>query len=120
SAGQELASRIVNIDFDKQRARRNVNGVGVANESAMKGLAREFIEGQSGWGTRARGAGVHLGDGDVKAERANGGHVKEFPRLCAGPRIDERPDVRMAGGDDAVEGRIDFLKRLQLLQSSHI
>ena len=45
SAGQQLAGRIIDIDFDKQRTRSDVNGVGVAYESAMEGLAREFIEG---------------------------------------------------------------------------
>src|SRR5260370_42288246 len=52
SPRKELAGRIVNIDFNKQRTRSNVNGVGVANQSAMKSLTREFIEGQSGGGRR--------------------------------------------------------------------
>src|SRR5260370_10763102 len=120
SARQKLAGRIVNIDFDKQCTRRDVNGVGVANESAMEGLAWEFIEGQGGWRSGAGGTGIHLGNGDVKAQLTNCGDVKELPRLCAGPGVDECPDVRIAGGDNAVEGGIDLLKRLQLLQSSHI
>src|SRR5216683_4802647 len=111
STWQELAGRIVNIDFDKQRTRSDVNGVGVANESAMEGLAREFIEGQAGWRTGARGTGVHLGDRDVEAQRANGGDVKELSRLCAGACVDECSDVRIAGGDDAVKGGIDLFER---------
>src|SRR4029077_1117200 len=120
SARQELTGWIVDIDFDKQRTRSDVNGVGVANKSAMKSLAREFVEGQGGWRTGPCGTGVHLGNRDVQAELANRGHVKEFPRLCAGACIDERSDVRTAGGDDPVKGRIDLFKRLQLFKAPHV
>ncbi len=86
----------------------------------MKSLAREFIEGQGGWRTGAGGAGVHLGNRDVQPELLNGRDVKEFPRLRAGPSVDECSNVRIARGDDAVEGGIDILKRLQLHQASNI
>src|SRR5712672_2672354 len=120
SARQELAGRIFNIDFNEQRTRGNIDGVGVANESAMKSLSREFIEGQGGWRTGPRGAGVHLGNRDIQAQLMNGGDVKEFLRLCAGACVNERSDVRTAGGDDPVKGRINLFKRLQLLQASYI
>src|ERR1700730_17832629 len=93
STRQKLASGIVNIDFNKQRTRSDVNGVGVANESAMKSLAREFIEGQSGGSTGARGTGVHLRNRHVYAKCADGGDVEQFLRLRAGPGVDERPDI---------------------------
>src|SRR5713226_3825466 len=86
----------------------------------MEGLAREFIEGQAGWRTGARGTGVHLGDRDVEAQRANGGDVKELSRLCAGACVDECSDVRIAGGDDPVKGGIDLFERLQLLKAPHV
>src|ERR1700733_973325 len=120
SAWQKLAGRIFNIDFNEQRTGGNIDGVGVANESAMKSLAREFIEGQGGWRTGAGGAGVHLGYRDVQPELLYGRDVKEFPRLRAGPSVDECSNVRIARRDDAVEGGIDLLKRLQLLQASYI
>src|SRR5216683_2351356 len=50
----------------------------LAKESAMKGLAREFIEGQSGGRTGTRGTGVHLRNRDVYANGANRGDVKQF------------------------------------------
>src|SRR5882672_1421606 len=120
STWQELAGRIVNIDFNKQRTRSDINGVGVANESAMKGLAREFIEGQSGGRTGTRGTGVHLRNRHVYSKCANSGDVKQFLRLRAGPCVDECPDIRIACGDDAVKGRIDLLERLQLLETPHV
>src|SRR5207244_3451240 len=108
SARQELAGRIVNIDFDKQRTRIDVNRVGVANESAMEGLARKFVERQGGWSPGACRTGVHLRNRDVQAQRANGGDVKELSRLSVGPGIDECSDVRIAGSDDPVKGGIDL------------
>src|SRR5258708_9591020 len=119
-ARKEVTGGIVDIDFYKQRTRCHVNGVGIANEGAMKGLAWEFIEGQRGWRTRTRGAGVHLGNRDVQAQLTNGGDVKEFPRLCAGPCIDECSDIRTAGGDDAVEGGVDLFERLQLFKTPDV
>src|SRR5216683_3209277 len=120
STWQELAGRIVNIDFNKQRTRSDVNGVGVANERAAKSLAREFIEGQSGGRTGTRGTGVHLRNRHVYAKGANRGDVKQFSRLCACPCVDERPDIRIARGDDAVKGRMDLFERLQLLETPHV
>src|ERR1700688_2705322 len=120
SAGQEWAGGIVNIDFDKQRTRSDVNGVGVPNESAMENLAREFIESQGGGRAGVRSTGVHFGNRNVYAKCANGGDVKKFPWLRADPCIDECPDVGIAGSDDAVKGGIDLLERLQLFKTPHV
>ena len=38
----------------------------------------------------------------------------------AGAGIDQVPDIGIARGDHAVEGRVDFLERLQLLEAFHI
>src|SRR5258708_29102809 len=119
-ARQELASRIVDVDFDKQRTRSEINGVGVANESAAEGLAREFIEGQGSGRIGPRSTGVHLRNRDVQAERANGGDVKELSRLWIVPGIDECSDVRIAGRDYAGERSIDLFERLQLFQAPHV
>src|SRR5258708_9088118 len=85
-ARQELARRIVDVDFDKQRTRSEINGVGVADESAAEGLAREFIEGQGSGRIGPRSTGVYLRNPDVQAERANGADVKHLPTLCIRPR----------------------------------
>src|SRR5258708_21295336 len=119
-ARQELASRIVDVDFDKQRTRSDINGVGVANESAAEGLAREFIEGQGSGRIGPRSTGVHLRNRDVQAQRANGGDVKELSRLSVGPGIDECSDVRIAGSDDPVKGGIDLFERLQLFKPPYV
>jgi len=81
----------------QQRTRSDINGVGVANQSAMKSLTRKFIEGQGGWRTGARGTG------DTREPRhtagaLNGGDVKSSLGWCAGPCIDESSDVRTTGG----------------------
>jgi len=64
-ARQESVGWVIDIDFDEQRTRCNVDRVGIANETAMEGLARKFIEGLGRWRAGTSSTGVHLGDRDV-------------------------------------------------------
>src|ERR1700678_4394277 len=65
--------------------------------------------------------GEDAGQVGVDAQSVDGLHVEELGGgvlACAG--VDELADVYAAGGDDAVEGRVDLFKGGELLEALHV
>ena len=120
SAGEELAFGIGDIDLDVQGAGAGVDGVGVAGDGAFEDLTGILVEGKGRLAAVVYGGGVGLGDGDVDADAADGRKVEELLRGGVFPGGDERADIDAAGGDDAVEGGVDVLKGLKLLEAADV
>jgi hypothetical protein len=60
-----------------------------------------------------------LDGGDVEDFLAAGDGARAG-RGCAAGRGNQLTDVQVARGDDAVEGRLDALEGLQLLETMHV
>ena len=107
------------VDFDVEGAGGLVDGVGVAGDGAFEDAAGVLVEGEGGFAADADGGRVGLGDGDEDADLVDGGEVEELRAsgaVFAG--VDEGADVGVAGGDDAVEGGVDFFEGLELLEAA--
>src|SRR5580658_4663156 len=63
---------------------------------------------------------ILLRHGNIDAQSAYRSHVKQLRLRSAGARIDEMSDVGVASRDDSVEGRVDFLERLQFLETPYV
>ena len=72
---------------------------------------------------------IHLRNIDEDAQRTDGGDVEDLLAASDGARAgrggaagggDQLADVQIARGDDAVEGRLDALERLQLFEPMHV
>ena len=66
---------------------------------------------------RQRIARVNLRHVDVDTQHVRRGHVEE---LFGCALVDELTDIDAARGDDAIEGRIDLLERLNCFQPLHV
>ena len=82
-----------------------IDGVIVAHDGALKGLAGEFVECQGGLCAVLRERRVDFRHGNVDAEPVDGRDVEQLLRRAAGAGIDERADIGVAGGDHAIEWR---------------
>ena len=110
-AGQQLAGAVVHVDLDQQGAAGRIDGVGGADQRALVDLAGVLGEGEADFGAAPYVRRVELGQVGVDAQGLNGLHVKEF---LARAGVDQLAGIDVAGGDDAVEGRIDLFEGLQV------
>src|SRR5580692_3352040 len=119
-AGKQFARSVINIHFDEQRARSEIDGVGGAHQFTLEfppGKLRQREVGGEAWLSRN---GILLRNVDEDAQRASGGDVKEFLRRTGGAGVNQLPNVGVAGGDDAIEGRVDFREGLQIFETLYV
>ncbi len=119
-AGEQLAIGVGDVDLDVEGAGGGVDGAGVARDDTGKGLAWELVEGEGSGAAIADQAGVGFGHGDEDAELVDRREVEKLVGAGAGVGAagDERADICVASGDDAIKRGVDLLKTLQLLEAA--
>src|SRR6185437_15909646 len=109
----ELARVVVDVDLHQQGAEGGVDGVRGADDLAGEASARELGDREGRGHARDGGPRVDLRHVHVDAQHLVGGEVK---KLAARAGVDQRADVDVARGDDAVEGGEHVLEAGQLAE----
>src|ERR1700737_2437470 len=119
SAWEQFTFRIEDIHFGKQRPRVHANGVAGARYFAGKLTIRKRSNVHGGGHARSNSIAVHLRHIYENTHRADIGYAEKLCAHATVAGVDEVTHLCPPSGYHSVEGRIDLLEALHLLESAH-
>ena len=113
-AGKELPVLVGHQYFGQESAGERIYRARRAVHFSLEALAGQFGKSQGRLIVRLDHLAVSLRQTDVDAQRISPGQTENFPGRS---RRDQRAGIHRSNGDDAREGRDQFLKVRQFLQA---
>src|SRR5258707_13315084 len=121
SASQQLAGRVVDFDLNQESPTGEIDGIRRTHEFAFETASGKLRQRQIRFQARLRYLGIDLRNVDVNSQLSGRGNMKQFPgRTATASRIDQLSYIRVPGRDDSIEGCVNSLERLQVLEAPHV
>ena len=108
-AGEDFTPGVIHIEFNLQGAQCRVQGIRGSHDLGRKSAVRVLRKTQGGFESRLGGRGERFRHPYKNAQRMRIRNAKQL-RPAALPGVDQRADVGIAGGNDAVKGATTRLK----------